>query len=61
LRRFHFEDLEYIRYEVRVTNERLFWFSLNLRREESAEGEIPSCEWGFSRHGDLSPDWLWAA
>jgi len=40
---------------------RVFWFSVKLRREESAEGEIPPCGRGFSRHEDLSSDLLWAA
>jgi hypothetical protein len=39
----------------------LFWFSVKLRREEAAEGEIPPCGRGFSRHEDLSSDLLWAA
>ena len=39
----------------------LFWFSVKLRREEAAEGEIPPYGRGFSRHEDLSSDLLFAA
>jgi hypothetical protein len=39
----------------------VFWFSVKLRREEAAEGEIPPYGRGFSRHEDLSSDLLFAA
>jgi hypothetical protein len=39
------------------TNRRIvYWFSVKVRREEAAEGEIPPCGRGFSRHEDLSSD-----
>ena len=35
---------------------RVYWFSVKLRRKQAAEGEIPPCGRGFSRHEDLSSD-----
>jgi hypothetical protein len=46
---------------IAVSKLALFWFSVKLRREEAAEGEIPPYGRGFSRHEDLSSDLLFAA